>query len=235
MKIKNLPLKLLACSALLLGSSALSAAMVTINGANVNFTYDDSLMALFGAPTVSGDIIYFTPTNFKAISTNGAGSVITSSTVNVVITAHQGVNLGALTLQERGDYLLSGESSSVGLGGQLRAFDISNPLNVEDSSFTTTSSNLTLNDGIFHNWVGTAGIDLGAALWSNTTSINMTIENVLTATTIKLPSTAFIEKKFVGVGVTVGGVPPTTIPVPAAAWLLGSGLAGLVSLARRSN
>jgi hypothetical protein len=235
MKIKNMLLKMLAGSALLLGSSAVPAAIITLNGTNVNFTYDDSLLGLFGAPTVSGDTIYFTPTNIKAISLNGAGSVIASSTVNVVVTAHQGVNMGALSLQERGDYSLSGEGSSVDLGGQLRAFDISNPLNVEDSSFITTSSDLTLNDGKFHNWVGTADIDLSTALWVNTTSINMTLENVLTATTIDFPSTAFIEKKFAGVVVTVGGVPPSEVPVPvpAAAWLFGSGLMGLAGVARR--
>jgi hypothetical protein len=232
MNIKHMLLKTLACSALLLGSSAVPAAMITLNGTNVSFTYDDSIPSFFGTPMVSGDAIYFTPTNFKAISLNGAGSVITSSTFNIVVTAHQGVTMGALNLQERGDYSLSGNGSSVDLGGQLRAFDISNPLNVEDSSFITTSSDLTLNHG---NWVGTAGINLGTAQWLNATSINMTLENILTATTIDFPSAAFIEKKFVGVGITVGSVPPSEVPVPTAAWLFGSGLVAMVGIARRQN
>lgn len=228
--------KMIAGGALLLASSTASAALITLNGSGVDFTYDDSQLGLYGSPTVSGNTIFFTPTTFKAISTNGVGSVMESSNVNVVITTHQGVTLGNLGLQERGDYSLSGDDSTVELDGELRAFDINNPLTVEDSSFITSSSDLTINDGKLHNWVGTAGIDLGTPLWANTTSINMTLENVLTATTDDFPSKAFIDKKFAGIGITVGGsVPPSSVPVPAAAWLFGSGLLGLIGVARRKT
>ena len=228
--------KMIAGGALLLASSAASAALITLNGSGVDFTYDDSQLGLYGTPTVSGNTIFFTPTTFKAISTNGDGSVIESSNVNVVITTHQGINLGSLGLQERGDYSLRGDGSTVELGGELRAFDINNPMTVEDSSFITSSSNLAINDGKFHNWVGTADINLGTTLWANTTSINLTLENVLIATTVDFPSRAFIEKKFAGIGITVGSsVPPSSVPVPAAAWLFGSGLLGLIGVSRRSK
>jgi hypothetical protein len=62
----------------------------------------------------------------------------------------------------------------------------------------------------------------------------VTIENVLTATSITQAESAFIEKKFAGgsVGLVVN---PTAIPVPAAIWLFGSGLLGLVGIARRKR
>ncbi|MGD8312254.1 MAG: hypothetical protein PVJ66_06625, partial [Gammaproteobacteria bacterium] len=36
-------------------SSITQAALITVNGTNVSFTYDDSLLGLFGTPTVFGD------------------------------------------------------------------------------------------------------------------------------------------------------------------------------------
>lgn len=217
-------------------SGIASAASVTLNGTDVSFTYDDANTGLFGSPTVSGNTIFFTPTDFKAVSTNGAGTMVTSSTVNVVITPHQGNALTSLSLTERGDYSLDGEGSSVGIGGQLRVFSMNDPINVEDSSFITTASNLTINDNLYHNWTAGAGVDLTGAQWSKTSAVNMTLENVLEATTSGSgPSKAFIEKKFAGVGITVGLVPPASVPIPAAMWLFGSGLLGLVGVARRER
>lgn len=222
---------------LLATAGVASAASVTLNGTDVSFTYDDTNTGLFGSPTVSGNTIFFTPTNFKAQSTNGDGTFISSSTVNVVITPHQGNALTSLSLTERGDYSLDGEGSSVGIGGQLRVFSMNDPINVEDSSFITSTSDLTINDNLYHNWIAGAGVDLTGAQWAKTSAVNMTLENILEATTNgdSFPAKAFIEKKFAGVGITVGLVPPASVPVPAAMWLFGSGLLGLVGVARRER
>jgi len=194
-------------------------------------------MGLFGSPTVTGNTIFFTPTDFIAQSTNGDGTFLTSSTINVVITPNQGKALTSLALTERGDYSLDGEGSSVGIGGQLRAFSMNDPINVEDSSFITSASNLTINDNLYHNWTAGAGVDLTGAQWQKTSAVDMTLENVLEATTNgdSFPSKAFIQKKFTGVGITVGLVPPASVPVPAALWLFGSGLVGLIGVARRER
>lgn len=221
---------------LLATSGIVSAASVTLNGSDVSFTYDDTKTGLFGSPTVSGNTIFFTPTDFKAVSTNGAGTVITSSTINIVVKPNQGKAITSLALTERGDYSLDGNGSSVGIGGQMRVFSMNDPINVEDSSFITTASNLTTNDNVYHNWTAGAGVDLTGAQWSKTSAVNMTLENILEATTSGSgPSKAFIEKKFAGVGITVGLVPPASVPVPAAMWLFGSGLLGLVGVARRER
>ena len=56
-------------------SGAAFAATVTLAGTTVSFTFDSALSGLFGAPTVTGDALYFTPTTYKAQSFNGRGSL----------------------------------------------------------------------------------------------------------------------------------------------------------------
>ena len=237
MKKNTFCLRPIVVGMLLLGTGIASAASVTLVGTNVDFTFDDTLMGLFGTPTVTGNTIFFTPIEFKAISTNGEGTVLSTSNMNMVITPNQGMTLSSIGLQERGDYSLNGHSSSVGIGGQIRAFDIANPIAVEDSAPILTSSDLTIHDNKFHNWVATADIDLSSALWQNTGAINFTLENVLEATTVSHFSKALIDKKFSGFWITAASsdqlISPSEVPVPAAAWLFGSGLVGIAGVSRR--
>lgn len=237
MKKNTFRLRPIVIGMLLLGSGIASAASVTLVGTNVNFTFDDTLTGLFGTPSITGDTIFFTPVDSKAISANGNGTVLSASNLNMVITPNQGTTLSFIGLQERGDYSLNGGGSSVGIGGQIRAFDMANPIAVEDSSPIVTSSALTKNDNRFHNWVATADLDLSSAMWQNTGAINFTIESVLEATTVSHFSKAIIDKKFSGFWITAASseqvVAPSVVPVPAAAWLLGSGLIGMVGVSRR--
>jgi len=215
-------------------SSVSLAASVTVSGTNVSFTYDDTLLGLFGAPTVIGDSIFFTPTTFVAQSTNVSGQVIVNSTVNVDITV---LNPGAfvfdgLSLVERGDYRLIGDDSWVDVGGQLRVRDWTSYPATEVNDFITETAALTNNDGEFHNWEAGAAVAIGGTDWEGVTTIRVTVENVLTATSLTLGESAFIEKKFAGGAV---GLVVNPVPVPAAVWLFGSGLLGLAGIARRKN
>jgi len=226
-----------AAGILLATSGIASAASVTLVGTDVSFTYDDSQsgLDLFGTPFVTGNDIYFKPTVFKAKSTNGKGTNSTDATINVVITPNKGMALTSIATSERGDYKLNGGGSSVDVGGEILAFDTSNPFTVHDEAFITSPSDLTINDNAFHKWSAGASIDLTGAMWKNTSAINLTIENVLGATTTGFPSMAFIQKKFAGAAISVGVVPPASVPVPAALWLFGSGLLGLIGVARREQ
>lgn len=237
MKITTFNLRPVAFGILLLGSGVATASIVTLNGTNVMFTYDNALTGLFGTPTVSGNTLFFTPAAFKAISTNGMGTDLASANMNILVTPNNSVMLSSIALQERGDYSLKGNGSTVDVGGQLRAFDVGNPFTVEDSAFINTTSPLTTNDNKFHNWTATANLDLSSSAWQNASAVNFTIENVLEATTTARFSKAFIDKKFSGIQLSVstgdGAVPPSAVPVPAAMWLFGSGLLGLVGVSRR--
>ena len=55
------------------GVSSAQAATVKLDGVAFDIYYDDTALDLFGTPTLSGDVLYFTPTSFKAESLNGAG------------------------------------------------------------------------------------------------------------------------------------------------------------------
>ncbi|MHB8471611.1 MAG: PEP-CTERM sorting domain-containing protein [Gammaproteobacteria bacterium] len=225
---------------LLIGSSVAGASMITLNGTDVKFTYDDSLTGLFGAPSVSGNTLFFTPTAFNAISTKGEGTVITNSNMNILVTPKDGAKMSSVALQERGDYSLKGAGSSVDVAGQLRAFDVNHSFTVFDSADITPTAPMTTVDNKYHNWTATSSLNLSSADWQKASAINFTIENVLEATTTEKASKAFVDKKFAGMQISVatgggdGSGPPAAVPVPAAMWLFGSGLLGLVGVSRRS-
>jgi hypothetical protein len=214
--------------AVFLWTSNSGAALVTLTGDNVVFTYDDANLGLFGTPIVTGDTLLFYPTNFKAISSNGSGFSVTSSTINIgVQTKSSGLVFGSFTLVERGDYLLLGAGGSVGVAGALIATNNLAPLDPSVYAPITSSSDLD-NIGYPTNlWEAFAGADLTQKGWN---SITATLQNLQIASTTPPSSSslAFIEKKFVGLGVNV-------VPIPAAGWLLGVGLIGLAVIRKRSK
>jgi len=222
------------------------SALVTLSGTNFDLQYDDTLLGLFGAPTLVGNTFFFTPTNFRAESLNGQGSVSTNSTVSgITLIAKNNYQFTSFALSEFGDYLLDGVGSSVSVHGQLRAFNLANPV------FTQTSNNLVvnpltplaLNDGVNHDWQasalidGTTGVTSGQqnVIQSGASNVGLTIENRLRAFTQPGGTgvqQAFIEKKFAGTGVTVTVNP---VPLPPSFALLASGLLVAVWLSRRRS
>ncbi len=224
-----------AFASLLLATSYVAwAALVTIPGTDFDVVYDNTSLGLFGAPSLSGDTIFFTPVTFAATSSNGAGTQLTNSTINLRLVAKPGFSFGQIQLLERGDYTLNGAGSSVNAGGQLSAFDINDPINAFGSQFITVSgaTPLTINDALFHPWRAGANLDVSSDPFSQPRELNVTLENVLTATTQPnvSPSLAFIEKKFAGAPISLQVL---AVPLPAALWLFGSGLLVLVPLLRR--
>lgn len=233
-------------SALLLaiGASAANAATTTECGDTVCFSWDPDAVSLFGAPSVVGDSIIFDPTTFSASSTGEDGLVLTNATINIMIEAQDGYNLDTASLTEAGDYIMWGmggdfATSSVSVGGQLRVRDAANTLLATDS--IAASEPFDKYNPAFcmspNNWTATAGIDLSGGDWDGVNSIVLKVENLLAAYTEPSsfpgpegPLLAFIEKKEVGVSIGT-----SVIPVPAAFWLFGSGMLGMIAIARRKR
>lgn len=202
------------------------AASVTLSGSTVNYTFDNSLLGLFGMPSVSGNELYFTPNNFAAQSSNGGGYTLTQSTINVQVSLKPGYTFSKVGLHESGDYLLLGAGSSADVAGQLRIFNTGNPGGMHYVHSITPLAPLNLTGLPTRDWKAKAGFNMAALPGiSNTSTINLTVENLLLANTVALPSSlAFVQKKFVGLDVIT-----TPVPEPHA-WLLtlvGLGLVGL--------
>ena len=221
MKIKNV----LATGALVLASSTVSAATITQLGDNVSFTYDDATM--YGAGSVVGDTIFFTPTAFQAEAIGVSGYDFTTDTLNIdVLSITSGYSMSMFTLYEDGDYRSDGSGASVAADGFFRA-----------TSKTTLCGSPPCQDEVLFDagtLAGTGGSnalwDMGGSLdlsWGSDTEVTLTIQNNLTAETLASGEHAFIQKKF--------SVSIPQVPVPAAVWLFGSGLIGLVGVARRKK
>jgi len=209
-------------------ASNAEAVLVTLAGDNVIFTYDDSKLGLFGTPTVIGDTLNFSPTNFEAESVNGGGFYLTSCTINIEIqTKSSDRFFGNLTLLERGDYLILGSGGSVGVAGALIATNNLDPLGPNVYAPISSSSNLTIIGFPTKPWEAIVNADLNQWGWN---SITATLENLQIASTTPPSSSslAFIEKKFVGLGVNV-------VPIPGAIWMLGAGLIGLAVIKKRNQ
>ena len=213
----------------LLGAVALilvlpvQAAIVTVDGDNVRFTYDDS--TLYGTATVIGDSIFFQPTTFRAESLNGAGPVSVSEMLSVrveVLTA--GFWLDEFALLEQGDYFLNGSGASVSASG---SFEVDSNLSAFSAS-NATSAGALVTQGVTTEWTIDSYIKLSDTVgWFGDFDVDVNIDNNLTAETLALGEEAWIEKKLGAVGLTV-----TAVPVPAAAWLFMSALGMMGGLRR---
>ena len=217
--------KKLAAGMILLGQTLTGgafAASVTLSGATVDFSFDDSMLGLFGAARTAGDTLYFTPRNFVAQSSNGAGYVLTNETINIEVTARQGYDFSSFGFTEKGDYLMLGSGPSVAVTGQVRLFDVANP-NVDITSTLLPANPMTHIGVSTDNWIAQTSTNLSA--WNTANTINVTVENLLLASTSLPNSLAFVEKKYVGLSFV-------TTPVPEAEtyamMLAGLGLIGFV-------
>ena len=220
--------------ALVLVCSASHAALVTLNGDNVTFEYDDA--TLFGAAFVVGDSIFFTPTDFKNESLDGITAPLVTDMLNIRITAMPGktIAMDSITTQEFGDYILDdgpGNAGGASVSASLRT-QVLSLTNFGAPSIELVQTGLITapQDGSTNNWSLTNVNDWA---WDDETDLIFQIQNNLIADTNNLGERAFIQKKAVPIGIVVEVIP--AVPVPAAAWLFGSALLGLIMVRRPHN
>ena len=205
-------------------------------GDTVIFKYvgTSSTMGLFGTIEVVGDSIVATPTNFRAESLNGAGSVSVNDNGAIQVIAKSGYQIDGVNILERGDYLMSGAGTSVDVAGWVDVWDWNNLWGPSVQQTLAISGDLTINDGAIHTWTGATSFDLTGTNWDGINYIGLQLQNNLLASTAAFGETAWIEKKLVGGGIDLSVI-TTVVPVPAAVWLFGSGLIGLIGVARRKR
>lgn len=162
-----------------------NAALITVSGTDVDFTFDGSLLGLYGTPTVSGDDLFFSPAQFTSSSLNGSGMSSATATTFIDIQAHAGYTFGSLAFTEVGDYRLFGRNSTVNVDGGALAIDKNNPpaSGPFANNFLGTSSNLGLSDGALHSWTAATQVDLSGSHWINATTVRVSLESMLDAYT----------------------------------------------------
>jgi hypothetical protein len=208
--------------------SQANAATVLLTGASFDVRYDNATLGNYGTPSLSGNVVYFTPTTFKAESMNGSGFSTASGTINFQIIPKNNFSIADISLFEKGDYLLRGIDSFVGVSGQTRAFGLLNPL-VDISNPITSTSNLAIATGAQQNWIGSSSLNLASLGLTANQSVNYTVENLLESYTegnASGPRRAFIEKKFSAFAVDV--VSPIPEPSELLMMLFGIGCVGVM-------
>jgi hypothetical protein len=210
-------LGLLVATALLSGLTASAhATLITLSGATVAYTFDDSLLGLFGPASVAGDNLYFTPTAFKALSTSGAGAVTISQSLDVTVAAMPGFELDSLGVLERGDYLLYGlGTNTADVSGSFDLTATSNTINASLSS----SAPLTITGLPTNNWDESLVLDVSG--WG--TSLDLALTSDLSASSSQSGGIGFVEQKYAGILATTNSVPEGNTLIML---LIGLGLIG---------
>ena len=206
-------------------SGASNATLITANGSNVSFTYDDSLLGLYGVPSVSGNSLIFAPTNFSASSTVSSPYDFINSSVIVTINSLSSP-INKVSLLELGNYTKIGGSAEVAATGTLIMTDLTNTLTSVSNIIPTAASFVTTAfPNPVGNWDAKANGDL-----LNSFSVLASINNILGTQKMQASDYALINKLSVSLTATVSAV-----PLPQAVWLFGIGLMGLLSLSKRKH
>jgi len=224
-------LHLLGCVfACILFAPALQAATVHLSGTTVDFYYNDAQpgMAAYGMLTAVGDSIFAQPTSFFAEAVDGGNdSFAVLGTVTVV--AKAGYSFDLVQMAQQGDYIRAGSGAVVTVSTDLEVtdtFDMATTIN----SVLTSSSDFTLLGT--NSWSSQTTVDLSGAMWNGVSSIELTLDTLLTADTMASGEHAKIQNKLTGGGlVTV----MTVVPLPASIWLFLAGLGILLRGGRRKS
>ena len=229
----------LAAAGLALASSGASAAIVSIEGATVTYSYDNTafLNPLFGSFTTADattglltDTLQFSPNTFVAEKDSKGIDLTTATTPLFTVKAKAGYALTELDLFEQGDYLRVEDAANntvVAVAGQFIVNDV-------PQSITSSEA---LDGAILVSDLQNGGT-LATSPWTVenyayldfTESATVKVQNILFAmvTTDSGLNSAFIEKKLVNITAWT-----TPVPVPGAFWLFGSALTGVLVSRRR--
>ena len=207
------------------------AALVTLTGDTMNYEYDDAQPALaeFGIPELIGDEIRFLPLNFRAESTDGAGTDIESA--NFVFSRVYSIDKSAITeleVVEFGDYnIVNGDNVTADL-----LFSVFNNNNASEFTSDLQSFSASGDSAGVQKWTLTSTVNPILEFSPTANDVAISIQNTLTATTNAAGELAWIQKKLTFIA-TTEPLDPADVPVPALTWLFGLALLGLARIKRK--
>lgn len=113
-------LKMKWLAAALLGaavSASANASLVSLNGTGFSVSYDDAVKSLFGTPTLVGNLLTFSPSNFAASATGGFS--FADAMFSLQVTAADGYLLNSVGLLQQGSFALLGRDATFGVASQM--------------------------------------------------------------------------------------------------------------------
>lgn len=248
----------LAIGAALMSAGTAQAALITLDGNGFDVVYDDQLLGLFGAPTLSGSglTIIFTPTNFKAESTGTQGTIFQNQSVTFDLIPDATKRVSKVKTTERGDYKIvdanpgspTVQNPAVDVSGEIRLTNLwdgvsqeqSNlvkaaPLNVVCPDITCAPTQWAASASVTAPISWSDGLDLDVSPPTGAPTVRFFLQDFLTAQSFLSGDSAFIQKKLASSTITIDVDidPIAPVPVPAALPLLASALGGLMTLGRR--
>ena len=229
------------CTASALGQDILYG---DFDGTTVNYdNVREDAQGLFGAPTISGDSLSFTPLEFLAQSQDG-GISFTDGTLAFNVESINGDGIQTLTLEESGAYALLGDGTAttrveVGVVFSVNVLEVDGVAfggSADGSSqiaqgFSIFNADLVTSPGLAQAWQSEAVLDIAdlalteLGVTGQITRASVVLDNQLLAIS-EDGSFSFVDKK------TVDGV-VVTVPEPASIALLALG--GVAVLGRRRS
>ncbi|BBA32317.1 hypothetical protein sS8_0349 [Methylocaldum marinum] len=216
-----------AMTGLLIFLGGASAHAALLEGQSVYFQFADADLDFFGTPSIEGNTLTF---DFSDIYT-ASPSTPQREVLEFQVVAKSGFQINNFHLSEGGDYSLSGKNSSVAASSRLRLDDFTN-----DELFRESS------EKSFR--LGAAGGEKSgswSAVFDQSITLSEELDVLLTTMLWANPAGPNGEARIdlssisVTIGSILAGGEPAPVPLPAAVWLLGSGLAGLTGVAARKN
>jgi len=221
-----LNLKRVVSGLVLVGASTLaSATMVQLIGTNIIVEYDTSTLGLFGAPTLTGDSLSWSPTSFLAlVNRTGPGVTVDNktSTFAFTLTAKPGWMLNTATLvSEAGSFSKTGANSLVSVFGDLKVTPLPGT-----TVLTSLLGSAAFTPGAVGTWGASAPV---ISLAPGTTQALVSYRDQLVA---RVVGTGFasISKTSASIDVAVSPIPE---PETYALMLAGIAVVGFISRRRR--
>lgn len=199
------------------------SATVWLEGDTVNFHYDDSALNA----TVSGDTLLI-DISLSTYALNTGGSALENQSFDIHVSAKEGLSLSNASLRESGEYIVYSPSSGalepfVNATGALTARDTNNPMAEVRDPISAALDAFDPTGPSSKAWAASASLDLSQL---GTSDAIVNIANILLAGAFNIGDIAFIGKESLQLEVTA-------VPIPAAIWLFGSALLGLVATGHR--